>query len=127
MPRLRDRAVVLVPQRSGSPSRIDWSLEPESIPAPFEGQQQRSGGGELDQGSALATWSAWLPPAVRVPNPDDAAAPVVHDLVERFHAGCRISWHGVEYSVDGPVRRPRRGGRIQWLAFTMKRSDKRPA
>ena len=133
MPRLRDRADVLIPQRLPDPNtgtpRIDWSAEPETIPCPFEGQQQRSGGGDLDEGTALASWSAWLPPAVRLPLPDDAepdAVPEVVDLDARLHAGCRISWHDREYSIDGPIRRPRRGGVVQYLAFSIKLADRRP-
>lgn len=126
MPRLRDRAVVLIPQRAAatasSAPRLDWSLPPEEIPVPFEAQQQRAGGGDLEEGTALAAWSAWLPPATRIPDTDAEV-----DLVDRFHAGCRIAWHGTEYSVDGPIRTPRRGGRVQFLALTLRRADRRPA
>lgn len=124
MPRLRDRAVVLVPQRRPDPNtaapRIDWSVPPEEIPVPFEAQQQRAGGGDLEEGTALASWSSWLPPTVRL---EDELV----DLVARFHAGCRVSWHGREYSVDGPIRTPRKGGRVEFIAFTLRKADRRPA
>lgn len=135
MPRLRDRATLLVPQLRVDPNnpnakRFDWSAEPERIPVPFEAQQQRAGGNVLEPGSAVATWSAWLAPAVRLPLPEDAepdAVPVEVDLVAKLHVGCRVEWHDREYSIDGPIRSPRRGGRIQFLAFTMKRADARAA
>jgi hypothetical protein len=135
VPRLRDRATLLVPQRKDDPNnanvkRFDWTVEPDRIDVPFEAQQQRSGGDALEPGSAIASWSAWLPTAVRLPVPEDAeegTEPVVVDLVSTFHAGCRMEWHGREYSVDGPIRSPRKGGRVEFLAFTMKRADARAA
>lgn len=131
MPRLRDRAVVLIPQRTADPntnaSRIDWSLPPEEIPTPFEAQAQRAGGGDLDEGTVPAAWSAWLPVATRVPGDAPEDPPVVVDLDARFHAGCRIRWHDRVYKVDGPVRRPRRGGRVQFLAVTLRVVDRAAA
>lgn len=111
--RLRDSAVILNPQRVADPNTgrpvVTWDQPPAERPVRFEGQPASSGGSDVDEGTAVEVYTGFL----------DAADE------DHLTTASRVRWQGVDWTVDGPIRKHRRNGRVRFLTFALKRAKKR--